>query len=618
MMPLLHFSAGSICLVPRFTFKNTKKEIHLNKCNSKRGPLLFLQPTFPLSWISSHGISKTRILTSAVEADVAVEADPNPNTETSEEAEPISEETEEATSTLPDAKVKGVRKNVKKEDLIPGAKFTGIVRSMQPFGIFVDIGSFTDGLVHISQISSDYIKDVKALFTVGQEVEVWLLVYDMQAGRISLTMRDPGDEKEGSSESGKGGPGAGTGRGWSKRRPRYVEGESYLGTIKEITEEGALVTLPGDGEGFLPVSEQVAVEGSEVGTTLEVGEDIMVRVLSVDQDDMQLTMKEEEYMDRELLDILDKKKEEEEFSEALGKGYEVLEEGMEYDEEEAEEGGDDTEEVVEQAIVEDSTVNVDSGTMFVNPFVFTFLRSRYAANAGKRLELIGAEKKTGSVIAANPALISGVADGEVAVSDDGSEIGSASITQEPLDVAELEGGEVATVGAVSGTEFAPVEEEPVATSDPVESEVTAVGAVSETASVSVSEEPVEVSTAEEVGAVTIETVSEVGESGSITEDSASVVEEAVAASELEVSEVVAAEEPVAISKEEKGEVTAAEAVSEVAESQAVSESTSEIAGRDKTKEEADQKTEVSDTTPEASPNQTHEVKGKDIFYSLFS
>jgi predicted RNA-binding protein with RPS1 domain len=448
-----------------------------------------------------------------------------------------------------------------------------------------------------------------------------LLNYDMQAGRISLTMREPGDEKEGSSESGKGGTGTGTGRGWSRRRPRYVEGESYLGTIKEITEEGALVTLPGDGEGFLPVSEQVAVEGSEAGTstTLEVGEDIMVRVLSVDQDDIQLTMKEEEYMDGELLDILDKKKEEEEFSEALGKGYEVLEEGMEFDEEEGEEGGDDTEEVVEQAPAEDSTVNVDSGTMFVNPFVFTFLRSRYAANAGKRLEFIGAEKKTGSVIAASPVLISGVADGEVAVSDAGSEVGSASITQEPLAAAESEGGEVAAVGAVSETELAPVAGEPVAASDPVESEVTAVGAVSETASVSVSQETVESSTVEEVGAATIEIVPEVGESGgSVTEGSTSVVEEAVAVSELEVSEVAVAEELVAISEEEKGEVTAAEAVSGVAESQAaLLQSTSEIAGSEKTEEEADQKTEVSDATPEDSPNQTHEVKGKDIFYSLF-
>lgn len=544
---------------------------------------------------------------------MAVEADPNPNPETSEEAEPISEETEQDASTLPDVKV-GIRKNVKKEDLVPGTKFTGIVRSMQPFGVFVDIGSFTDGLVHISQISSDYIKDVKALFTVGQEVEVRLLEYNEQTGRISLTMREPGDEKEGSSkESGKGGAGTGMGRGgWSRRRPRYVEGESYLGTIKEITEEGTLVTLPGDGEGFLPVSEQVAAEGSEAGTTLEAGEDIMVRVLSVEQDDITLTMKEEEYVDRELLDILDKKKEEAKFSKAVGKGFEVIEEGMEYDEEEVEEVGDETEEVVEQAPIEDSTVNVDSGTMFVNPFVFTFLRSRYAANAGKRLEFIGAEKKTGSVVAASPASIVGVADSEVAVSDDGSEVGSASITEEPLAVAESEGSEVAAVGAVSETGFASVAEEPVAASDLGESEVATVEAVSETTSVSVSEEPAVASAGEQVEAAAVETVPEVGESGSVTdsnliEGSASVVEEAVAISEVEGSEVAA--EAVSDSTVSENSITDSQAV--------LSESTSEIAGSEKTEEETNQKTEASDATPEASPDQPREVKGKDIFNLSF-
>jgi elongation factor Ts len=79
---------------------------------------------------------------------------------------------------------------VQKEELIQGAVFTGKVRAVQAYGAFVDIGAFTDGLVHISQLSSNYVRQVQDVVSVGQEVTVRVIDIDEMAGRIGLTMRD--------------------------------------------------------------------------------------------------------------------------------------------------------------------------------------------------------------------------------------------------------------------------------------------------------------------------------------------------------------------------------------------------------------------------------------------
>ncbi|GFQ03456.1 protein tex [Phtheirospermum japonicum] len=78
---------------------------------------------------------------------------------------------------------------VNNEELIPGATFKGKVRSIQPFGAFVDFGAFTDGLVHVSRLSDSFVKDVGNIVTVGQEVTVRLIEANMETGRISLSMR---------------------------------------------------------------------------------------------------------------------------------------------------------------------------------------------------------------------------------------------------------------------------------------------------------------------------------------------------------------------------------------------------------------------------------------------
>lgn len=77
------------------------------------------------------------------------------------------------------------------KDLKPGMELMGTIRNVIDFGAFVDIGVHEDGLVHISQICSRYIKHPLEVVKVGDVVKVWVLDVDVKRGRISLTMKDP-------------------------------------------------------------------------------------------------------------------------------------------------------------------------------------------------------------------------------------------------------------------------------------------------------------------------------------------------------------------------------------------------------------------------------------------
>ena len=75
------------------------------------------------------------------------------------------------------------------EDLVPGMVLTGTVRNVIDFGAFVDIGVHQDGLVHISQIGSKFIRHPSEVLSVGDAVEVKVLNVDLKKKRISLTMK---------------------------------------------------------------------------------------------------------------------------------------------------------------------------------------------------------------------------------------------------------------------------------------------------------------------------------------------------------------------------------------------------------------------------------------------
>lgn len=196
---------------------------------------------------------------------------------------------------------------VKNEELVPGATFTGKVRAIQPFGAFVAFGAFTDGLVHVSQLSDSFVKDVASVVTIGQEVKVRLVEADIEGKRISLTMRENDDppKRQSGGSSDKPRPGGGkrnASKGGQRKEDgfnsKYVKGQMLDGVVKNLTRSGAFITIGEGEEGFLPTNEEADDGiGSMMmgdGSSLQAGQEVKVRVLRVARGRVTLTMKEED------------------------------------------------------------------------------------------------------------------------------------------------------------------------------------------------------------------------------------------------------------------------------------------------------------------------------------
>jgi len=91
----------------------------------------------------------------------------------------------------------------KMEDLQPGMELNGIVTNITNFGAFVDVGVHQDGLVHISAMSSTYIKNPADFLKVGQNVKVWVVEIDLARKRVSLSMVKDFVAKDKSKNEGK-------------------------------------------------------------------------------------------------------------------------------------------------------------------------------------------------------------------------------------------------------------------------------------------------------------------------------------------------------------------------------------------------------------------------------
>jgi len=70
-----------------------------------------------------------------------------------------------------------------------GEELTGKVTGIQPYGAFVSLDEGTQGLVHISEVTYGFVKDINEFLTIGEEVKVKVLEVDEKAGKISLSIR---------------------------------------------------------------------------------------------------------------------------------------------------------------------------------------------------------------------------------------------------------------------------------------------------------------------------------------------------------------------------------------------------------------------------------------------
>ena len=105
------------------------------------------------------------------------------------------------------------------EDLKPGMKVTGKIRNVVDFGAFVDIGLHETGLIHVSELSDNFVKDPMEVVKVGDVHEFTILNLDMDRRRISLSLKSDAASRAGTDEKSKvrgTAGGAGTGAGGKK------------------------------------------------------------------------------------------------------------------------------------------------------------------------------------------------------------------------------------------------------------------------------------------------------------------------------------------------------------------------------------------------------------------
>ena len=81
-------------------------------------------------------------------------------------------------------------------DIKKGMSFKGKVGRIEKFGAFIELGSERPGLVHVSEMSNDYIRNVEDVIKVGQEVEVHVLEVNRRKKQIKLSMKGPQVDEE--------------------------------------------------------------------------------------------------------------------------------------------------------------------------------------------------------------------------------------------------------------------------------------------------------------------------------------------------------------------------------------------------------------------------------------
>lgn len=120
--------------------------------------------------------------------------------------------------------------------VVPGAELTGRVKTITPFGAFVDLGG-VDGLLHVSEMSRRRVTDPKELVTVGQEVRVKVIKVDNDGKRISLSMKDQEPDP------------------WSDVADRYPAGAQFTGKIVRSTDFGYFIEVEPGLDGLVHLSQ---------------------------------------------------------------------------------------------------------------------------------------------------------------------------------------------------------------------------------------------------------------------------------------------------------------------------------------------------------------------------
>ncbi len=150
------------------------------------------------------------------------------------------------------------------ENLKEGSTVTGVVKNITDYGAFIDLGGI-DGLLHITDMAWRRVRHPSEVLTVGQEITARVLRYDADKNRVSLGVKQLGDD-----------PWDGIGR-------RYPQGTRMFGKVTNITDYGAFVEIEPGIEGLVHVSEMDWTNKNvNRRKVVQVGDEVEVMVLEID------------------------------------------------------------------------------------------------------------------------------------------------------------------------------------------------------------------------------------------------------------------------------------------------------------------------------------------------
>ena len=158
------------------------------------------------------------------------------------------------------------------ERLEEGAVMNGVVKNLTDYGAFVDLGGI-DGLLHITDMAWRRVRHPTEVVNVGDEIEVKVLKYDRERNRVSLGLKQLGEDP------------------WVSIANRYPEGSRIAGRVTNIADFGAFVEIEEGVEGLVHVSEMDWTNRNvHPSRVVQIGDETQVMILDVDEERRRISL----------------------------------------------------------------------------------------------------------------------------------------------------------------------------------------------------------------------------------------------------------------------------------------------------------------------------------------
>ena len=158
------------------------------------------------------------------------------------------------------------------QSLQEGAVVKGVVKNITDYGAFVDLGGI-DGLLHITDLAWRRVRHPSEMLAVGDEVEAKVLKFDQEKNRVSLGLKQLGDDP------------------WVGLSRRYPQGTRLFGKVSNLTDYGAFVEIEQGIEGLVHVSEMDWTNKNvHPSRVVQLGDEVEVMILEIDEERRRISL----------------------------------------------------------------------------------------------------------------------------------------------------------------------------------------------------------------------------------------------------------------------------------------------------------------------------------------